>query len=155
MESSLNVPMPTKFDKPWAIDTNVLVYATAPDAPPAKQKIATALLHQLFDSPLGSLPGQVLSEYLAVVLRQKTMTRTLAMETVDTWAQVTNVLGASVQAYSQAWQLVTEHNYQVWDALIIAVCAEHGVTTLFSEDAGSMKRPLGVRVINPFIPILS
>lgn len=143
--------MPTKNEAPWAIDTNILVYATAPDAPPDKQQIALSLLHNLFTSPLGCLAGQVLSEYLAVVLRKKTMSHSLAMETVGTWSQAVKVLGASAQTYEQAWKLTTTHKYQVWDALIISVCAEHGVKKLFSEDAGSMKQPLGVRVINPFL----
>jgi len=143
--------MPTKNEAPWAIDTNILVYATAPDAPPDKQQIALSLLQNLFTSPSGRLPGQVLSEYLAVVLRKKTMSHLLAMETVGTWSQAVQVLGASAQTYEQAWKLTTAHKYQVWDALIIAVCAEHRVKSLFSEDAGSMKHPLGVRVINPFL----
>jgi len=143
--------MPTKIKRFWAIDTNVLVYATAPDAPPEKQRQAQDLLKQLFTSPLACLPGQVLSEYLAVVLRKKTMSCALAMQAVTTWAQSVKVLAASEMAYERAWKLATVHQYQVWDALIIAVCAEHGIKKLFSEDAGSMKQPLGVRVINPFL----
>jgi predicted nucleic acid-binding protein len=135
----------------WAIDTNILVYATAPDAPPDKQRKALDLLKQLFTSPLACVPGQVLSEYLAVVLRKKTMTSALALETVGTWAQSVKVLSATEVAYERAWKLATLHQYQVWDALIVAVCAENGVKTLYSEDAGSMKQPLGVQVINPFL----
>lgn len=143
--------MPTKNKPLWAIDTNILVYATAPDAPPDKQRKAIELLKQLFTSPLACVPGQVLSEYLAVVLRKKTMPCTMAMEAVGTWAQSVRVLAASEIAYERAWQLATAHQYQVWDALIIAVCAENAVKTLYSEDAGSMKQPLGVQVINPFL----
>ena len=139
-----------KSESLWAIDTNVLVYDTAPDAPPDKQRRAQDLLQQLFTSPQGCLPGQVLSEYLAVVLRKKTMAPTLAMETVSVWAQAVKVLGASAPTYEHAWRLAGTHQYQVWDALIVAVCAEHGIKKLFSEDAGSMRQPLGVRVINPF-----
>lgn len=135
----------------WAVDTNVLVYATAPDAPADKQNQARHLLGELFASPHGCLPGQVLSEYLAVVLRKKTMSTALATETVAVWAQTAKVLGASAQTYEQAWLLAGSHQYQVWDALIVAVCAEHGVKKLFSEDVGSMPKPLGVQVINPFL----
>ena len=141
-----------KNESLWALDTSILVYATAPDAPPEKQQVAQDLLAQLFNSPLGCLPGQVLSEYLAVVLRKKTMRPQLALETVTVWARAAKVLGASDQTYEKAWQLVGLHQYQVWDALIVAVCAEHGIKKLYSEDAGSMKQPLGVRVINPFTP---
>jgi predicted nucleic acid-binding protein len=88
---------------------------------------------------------------LAAVLRKKTMPNQLAMATVYTWATAVKLVGASTQAYEKAWELATMHQYQVWDALIIAVCAEHGITKLYSEDAGSMKQPLGVRVINPFL----
>lgn len=143
--------MPTKNKPLWAIDTNILVYATAPDAPPDKQRKAIELLKQLFTSPLACVPGQVLSEYLAVVLRKKTMPHAMAMEAVGTWAQSVRVLAASEIAYERAWQLTTAHQYQVWDALIIAVCAENAVKTLYSEDAGSMTQPLGVQVINPFL----
>lgn len=142
--------MPTKIETLWSLDTNILVYATAPDAPPDKQHIALGLMQQLFSSPLGCLPGQVLSEYLAVVLRKRTMSHALAMETIETWSQTVKVLGVSVLAYEHAWKLATTHKYQVWDALIIAACFENGIKRLFSEDAGSMTKPLGVRVINPF-----
>lgn len=141
-----------KNESLWAVDTNVLVYATALDAPPEKQQAAQNLLAQLFNSSLGCLPGQVLSEYLAVVLRKKTMPPALVLETVTVWAQAARVLGVSVGTYETAWKLAGSHQYQVWDALIVAVCAEHGVKKLYSEDAGSLKQPLGVRVINPFVP---
>ncbi len=108
------------------------------------------MLQQLFSSAHASLPGQVLGEYLSVVLRKKLTPAPLALEAVQTWSQAARVLDASVEAYQQAWQLAARHQYQVWDALIIAICAEHGVKTLYSEDLGSLKRPLGVQLINPF-----
>ena len=78
------------------------------------------------------------------------MTHAQAFEAVDLFSQAARVVVASQQAYTQAWKLVATHKYQVGDALIIAICAEHGVKTLYSEDAGSLKRPLGVHVVNPF-----
>ena len=102
----------------WAVDTHILVYATAPDAPLAKQQTAHALLSHFFTSPMACLPGQVLSEYLAVVLRKKTMPPRLAMESASTWAKAARILSASESAYEQAWKLATAHHYQVWDALI-------------------------------------
>ena len=134
----------------WTIDTNILVYATAPDAPVTKQQQAQALMARLFESSDAALPGQVISEYLSVVLRKQAAPKAQAVEVVRTWAQLCRVLGASERAYAQAWQLVDQHQYQMWDALIVAVCAEHGIRTLYTEDLGSLKRPLGVQVINPF-----
>lgn len=142
--------MPTTPEQIWSLDTNVLVYATGLDSPLDKKRIANKLLEQLFASNHACLAGQVLNEYLSVVLRKKLMPHLLALETVNVWSQVTKVLPAPVQVYEQAWQLAVNHHYQMWDALIIAICAEHGVKTLYSEDAGALKRPLGVHVINPF-----
>lgn len=134
----------------WTLDTNILVYATATDQSPQKAQLALDMMQQLFSSAEANLAGQVLGEYLSVVLRKKLTPAPLALETVQTWAQAARVLAASVEAYQQAWQLASSHKYQMWDALIIAICADHGVKTLYSEDAGSLKRPLGVQVINPF-----
>lgn len=143
--------MPTTTESPWSIDTNILVYATDPGAPLAKQEIARQLLERLTLNPQAALVGQVLSEFMSVVLRKNAMTHAQALDAVGSLSQATDVLGASQQAYAQAWKLVATHKYEAWDALIIAICAEHGIKTLYSEDAGSLKRPLGVHVINPFL----
>ena len=142
--------MLTTPDTPWSLDTNILVYAMATDAPPLKRQVALELLARLFRHRHGGLAGQVLSEYLSVVLRKKLASLEFALETVQIWSRTARVLDASAAAYLQAWTLAATHKYQVWDALIIAICAEHGVKTLYSEDAGSLKRPLGVHIINPF-----
>ena len=147
--------MPTPPEPPWTVDTTVLVCATAVDSPAPKIRVAQALLERLFRSPQGCLAGQVLSEYLSVVLRKQTMAHALALETVSTWGQAARVLDVSAHAYEQAWKLAARHKYQVWDALTIAICAEHGIKTLYSEDAGSLKRPLGVQVVNPFAGLKS
>ncbi|MBK9235781.1 MAG: PIN domain-containing protein [Rhodoferax sp.] len=142
--------MPTMTELPWTIDTNILVYATESNTSATKQHIAKQLLTRLTLSPQACLLGQVVSEFMNVVLRKQAMTHAQAFEAVDLFSQAARVVGASQQAYAQAWKLVATHKYQVWDALIIAICAEHGVKTLYSEDAGSLKRPLGVHVVNPF-----
>lgn len=145
--------MPTNLDRRWSLDTNVLIYATDKDPESAdKQLRAQALLARLFRDPQGCIAGQALSEFLSVVLRRRTMPTAMALETVNVWSRAAQVIGASTQAYERAWALAAKSNYHVWDALIISVCAEHGVATLYSEDAGSLKRPLGVRVVNPFVP---
>ena len=137
-------------DGPWSLDTNVLIYATTADEAKGKKQIALGLLERLFQAEQGCLAGQVLSEYLSAVSRRKTMPAAMAWETISVWAQAAKMLAPTENAYKSAWELSVKHQYQVWDALIIAVCAEHGVKTLYSEDLGSLKRPLGVHVVNPF-----
>ncbi len=142
--------MHTKTESPWSVATSVLVYATAPDAPAQKQRVAQDLLERLFLGSQGCLAGQVLTEYLNLVLTKKTMSHALALEAVSIWSQAARVLDASGQAYEHAWKLAARHNYPVWDALLIAICAEHDIKTLYGEIAGPLSRPLGVHVINPF-----
>lgn len=142
--------MLTMTELPWTIDTNILVYATESETSVVKQRIAKQLLKRLTSSPQACLLGQVVSEFLNVVLRKQAMTHAQAFEAAGLLSQAARVVGASQPAYAQAWKLVATHRYQVWDALIIAICAEHGVKTLYSEDAGFLKRPLGVHVVNPF-----
>jgi predicted nucleic acid-binding protein len=133
----------------WTVDTNVLVYALSPEQPAEKQLVAQKMLAKLA-LPGGCLAGQVLGEFMSVILRKSAKTHAQAMQTLALLSAGVPVLGASSGTYAQAWALVGQHHYQVWDALIIAVCAEHGIKTLYSEDTGSLKRPLGVQVVNPF-----
>jgi predicted nucleic acid-binding protein len=147
--------MPTTIDLPWTVDTNILVYAAETIANVPKKRIALKLLEKLYKDPGACLVGQVISEFMNVALRKKMLSRSEALQSVGILQSNARVLGASAQAYEQAWTLAGDHQYQVWDALIIAVCAEHNIKTLYSEDTGSLKRPLGVHVINPFAELVA
>ncbi|WP_339057788.1 hypothetical protein [Candidatus Regiella endosymbiont of Tuberolachnus salignus] len=56
------------------IDTNILVYAEASDAP-EKQKAALSLLKQLYEDASGVLSTQVLQEYCNVALKNSSFLR--------------------------------------------------------------------------------
>ena len=75
--------MPTTSDSPWTVDTNILVYATEPDdsdvnqlskqptKQPTKQRIARQLLCRLGLQEQALLVGQVMSEFVNVMLRKR------------------------------------------------------------------------------------
>jgi predicted nucleic acid-binding protein len=44
------------------------------------------------------------------------------------------------------------HSLSFWDALLIAVASESGVTTLYSEDFAGLPPISGMTVVNPFGP---
>lgn len=142
--------MLTKTDSSWSIDTHILVYATETVVPSLKQTIAKELLRDLYASPQGCLAGQVISEFMNVAIRKKAMTYAHALDVVTLMSIGVRILGTPPEAYAKAWELAGKHSYQMGDALIIAICAEHGIKTLYSEVAGPLTRPLGVHVINPF-----
>ena len=142
--------MHTKSDSWWSIDTNILVYATETVGSSSKQTIAKELLRDLYASPQGCLAGQVISEFMNVAIRKKAMTYAHALDVVTLMSIGVRILGTPPEAYAKAWELAGKYSYQMGDALIIAICAEHGIKTLYSEVAGPLTRPLGVHVINPF-----
>lgn len=137
----------------WSLDSGILVNAMALDSPHQKRQVALKLMAQLFCQPQGSLPGQVLSEYLSVVSGKKLASPEFALETVQLWSRLVVVLDASAAAHHRAWALAAAHKYPVWYAMTIAICAEHGIKTLYSEEVGLLERPLGVWIINPFAEI--
>ena len=57
---------------------------------------------------------------------------------------------STVTAHVAALKLAAEKQVQYWDGLIIAVCAEHGVKQLHTEDAPSAVKLLGVKCVSPF-----
>jgi predicted nucleic acid-binding protein len=51
-----------------------------------------------------------------------------------------------------AESLLESHSLSFWDALLIAVASESGVTTLYSEDFSGLP-PIGaLTIVNPFAP---
>jgi predicted nucleic acid-binding protein len=131
-----------------SLDTNVLVYAFDP-SDPIKHEIAK---HALDRATRQGWPvtAQVYGEFYNATLRRKIATRPLAMQTISVWQTLMPAIPSSLQAHVRALELATKHQIAYWDALIIATCAEHDITTLFTEDAPSVKKPLGVNCKNPF-----
>jgi len=84
--------------------------------------------------------------------RRQLMTRKAA-QSAHAFCAVMPPLGSSVAAHAAALKLAAEKQLQYWDALIIAVCAEHGVKQLFTEDLPSAPRLLGVKCVSPFAAI--
>jgi predicted nucleic acid-binding protein len=131
-----------------AVDTNVLLYVHDP-SDPVKQAKAAALVASL--SP-AVLFWQVACEYIAA-------SRKLAphgFRQDDAWLQlkriVTNwpLVRPSWDHLLRTESLINSHSLSFWDGLIIAAALEVGVTTLYSEDFGSVGPIHGLAIVNPF-----
>ena len=131
-----------------ALDTNVLVYAVSA-ADGKKEKAARNILARAANAGW-SIPAQVYGEFFAVMTRRQNMTRQEARAAVEAFSAVMPAMPSTVTAHVAALKLSTERQVQYWDALIIAVCAEHGVKNLYTEDAPSAATLLGVKCISPF-----
>lgn len=130
------------------IDTNVLIYAEASDAPD-KQRAALALLKQLFESTTGVLSTQVLQEYCNVALKRLRLPAAHIRAQLDLYEQfeVVQVTPAVIRA---GLDLHQTRSVAFYDALIMASAQLSGCKVLFSEDMNTGETMAGVVIVNPF-----
>ena len=132
-----------------SLGSNIFLYSfDQRDA--AKQKIAA---QWVLASTQGGfiLASQVLGEVFRK-LQVDTRFGAQAIATAQLMVQTHRVKPATEATFKAAMQLSARTQRQFWDCLIIATCAEHGVTTLYTEDTGGLPHTvLGVQLINPFV----
>ena len=133
-----------------AVDTNVLLYVHDP-RDPVKQGRAAALVQSLTDA---ALLWQVACEYIAASHKLEP----LGFRREDAWAELRGLQAAWTlilpdwKHLARAESLLANHSLSFWDAVLIAVAIEEGVTTLYSEDFGGLPPIGGLTVVNPFGP---
>jgi predicted nucleic acid-binding protein len=133
-----------------AVDTNVLLYVHDP-RDPAKQAQAAALVQSLTNA---ALLWQVACEYIAASHKLEP----LGFRREDAWKELRTLQFAWTlilpdwKHLQTAESLLASHSLSFWDALLIAVAAESGVTTLYSEDFTGLPPIGGMAIVNPFTP---
>lgn len=133
-----------------AVDTNVLIYSI--DAhDPVKRERALALIESL---PANEtvIPWQVACEVAAVVrsMATKGLFSGDYRETVAALRGCFAIALPQMSALERSLEIHTGAGVSVWDALLIAACAEAGVTTLYTEDVQGRPEIDGVTFVNPF-----
>ena len=130
------------------IDTNVLIYAEASDAP-AKQRAALDLLRQLYDEAKGVLSTQVLQEYCNVALKKLRLPAQHVRAQLDLYEQfeVIQVTPAIIHA---GLDLHQTRSVAFYDAIIVASAQTAGCNVLWSEDMSAGESIVGIRIVNPF-----
>ena len=130
-----------------AVDTNVLIYVND-SRDPGKQAIAASLVAGLTD---GVLIWQVACEYLAASRKLEPLgyDRVQAYQYIRDLQQVWYTVLPTWTILNRAEDLLNRFSLSYWDAMIVAVCLEANVQTLYTEDFGysSIDR-LGI--VNPF-----
>ena len=133
-----------------AVDTNVLLYVHDP-RDPVKQARAAALVQSL---PNAALVWQVACEYISASHKLEP----LGFRRQDAWNELRNLQSVwtlilpNWKHLKTAETLLASHSLSFWDALLIAVAAEEGVTTLYSEDFSGLPPIGGMKITNPFAP---
>jgi len=132
-----------------AVDTNILVYAHRDRFP--QHRRALAAIRRLAEGPEPwALPVFVLGEFLRVVTHlrflQPPSDEREALAALDAVLQSPTVRVLSPG--ERYWELLREtvadtgaRGNLILDAQIVAVCREHGVETILSEDRGFKRFP--------------
>jgi predicted nucleic acid-binding protein len=131
-----------------SLDTNVLIYAIDASQGPKFER-AKVLLEQAL-SENWYIATQVLGEFYTATTRKGMLSRSDAAKIVKLWSSFMKPAATSTEAFTRAMGYAQRSGTQFWDALILATCAEHGVTQLYTEDIGAQRQALGVGLIQPF-----
>jgi toxin-antitoxin system PIN domain toxin len=132
-----------------AVDTNVLVYAHREESPRHERALEAVAGFAEGDEPWG-LPVFVVSEFLRVVTHPRVYSpptsRPAALATVD--ALLASPTVRMLTPGDRFWPLfkaaVEEGQAtgnRIFDAQLVAICREHGVATILSEDRDFRRFP--------------
>jgi predicted nucleic acid-binding protein len=129
------------------IDTNVLVYAEASDAP-QKQRAALTLLKGLYEEGLGVLSTQVLQEYCNVALKKLKLPAQYVRSQLDLYEQfeVVQVTPSIIHAGLD----IQTRSVSFFDAIVLASAHAAGCNVLWTEDMNAGEVIHGVSIANPF-----
>jgi predicted nucleic acid-binding protein len=130
------------------LDTNVLLYADDIHAL-AKRDRAESLIKEITDARSGHVSMQVLLEYFAGATRKLRLSVDFAQERVEEYARFKIVILKPADLLA-AIDLHRQHQFSIWDALIIWAALVSNCDTLYSEDLQDGRRIDGLTIVNPF-----
>lgn len=131
-----------------ALDTNILAYAEGV-GDVVRCAGAVQLIEQL-PSEFVLLPAQALGELFRVLTGKAKRSAEQSREAIMTWADTFEIADSSWSAFQAGIDLVVDHQFQIWDALIMAIAAENHCRLLISEDMQDGFTWRGITIVNPF-----
>ena len=133
-----------------ALDTNILVYAEGL-GDTARVEAARNLVTKLSPNAV-CLPVQTLGELLNVLSRKAGYTANAARDSLLSWSDAFEVVPTTMAIMMAAADLVADHRFGIWDAVILSAAADAGCRLLLSEDMQDGFTWRGVTITNPFKP---
>jgi predicted nucleic acid-binding protein len=131
-----------------ALDTNVLAYAEGIDGT-ERRDIALDLVRKL-PQEATVIPVQVLGELFNVLVRKAGRARHDAREALLSWRDTFSVIDTSSEIMLTAVDLATDHQFGIWDAVIVSAASQAECRLLLSEDLQEGFTWGGVTIVNPF-----
>jgi predicted nucleic acid-binding protein len=133
-----------------ALDSNVMIYAENLSEDSRCEVARTIITTVDLDAII--IPAQSLAEMLQWLMKKARRTRQEAAESAAYWRGMFRLHPTTEAVMQSAISLLVEHQFQVFDAIILASAAEAGADMLLSEDMQHGFRWQGVTVVNPFLP---
>ncbi|MCC6322992.1 MAG: PIN domain-containing protein [Phycisphaerales bacterium] len=133
-----------------AIDTNILIYSIDA-ADDAKRRRALGLIESLPESKT-VIPWQVACETAAVIRSMAVAGRFRGdyAGTVSALRSCFPIALPQISTLERSLAIQQQNQISAWDALLIAACADTGVTRLYTEDMQGRPVIEGVELVNPF-----
>ena len=131
-----------------ALDTNILAYAEGVNGA-ERRDAALDLVHRL-PQEATVIPVQVLGELFNVLVRKAGKSRGDAREALLSWRDTFPVVETSPEIMLTAVDLATDHQFGIWDAVILSAASQSGCRLLLSEDLQEGFIWGGVTVVDPF-----
>lgn len=132
-----------------ALDTNFLVYAEGVNDP-SRRDVARAIVARL---PVGEtfVPVQVLGELFRVLTGKAGYDAGTARATILNLRDIHAPLETTQDVLLSAMDLTCDHEFTIWDAIIVSTAAEAGCRMLLSEDMQDGFVWRGLTIVNPFV----
>jgi predicted nucleic acid-binding protein len=135
-----------------AIDTNVFVYRLD-HSEPKKQLVARKLIRDLAVQSDTVLPWQVAGEFirqLSAWRHQGRLSHDQVVRLSRALRRLFSLVLPTEPVLDRALEYAETYTLSHWDSMLVAACAEVGVTTLYTEDMGAPRKIDTVDLVNPF-----
>ena len=131
-----------------ALDTNVLAYAEGING----ARMQGRALEVLSRLPVGEsfLPVQALGELFNLLTRKGGRTASKAQSALQIWQDAFLLIETSRNVMTAALDLASDHQIQIWDAVMLSAASSARCRLLLSEDLQDGFTWNGVTVVNPF-----
>jgi predicted nucleic acid-binding protein len=133
-----------------AFDTNILAYAEGIDGE-IEQDHSKRLIRQI-PRNLIVIPTQVVAELFNLLVRKGGRNRLEAKLLASDWLLSYEAAPTTALTMRAAMELAVRHEFQIFDAMILAAAAEAKCSLLLTEDMHEGFTWNGVTITNPFKP---
>lgn len=135
----------------FALDSNFILYCEGMHQD-WRNKIALDLIAAMGGMPV-IVSHQVLGETLNVMLRKMKLLKSLALAKISDWRDDYFVQETNASVFEEGLEILGQHNFQVWDAIVLAAASVSGASYLLSEDMQDGFRWRNTEIVNPFAKI--